>query len=137
MMEEGGFDNPAPGSETSASPLLEQAKQQIEYAKHIAALSTGSIVLIGTLLEKVFHDPVWRPLIGVSVFCFLASVAAAVIFQGISVVSPDYFTNKELSRGTRKALTGCLVLMWVAFLGGLGAFSLFAVLNLVRAQPGG
>jgi hypothetical protein len=39
---------------------IERYKSIAEYLRHITALSTGSIVLISTFLEKLFPQPQWK-----------------------------------------------------------------------------
>ena len=52
---------------------IEQTKALIEYFKHLTTLSTGSIVLITTFLEKLFANPSWRLAVVISIAGFMLS----------------------------------------------------------------
>lgn len=59
----------------------EGQKQLFESLKHLTTLSSGSIVLLATFLEKVFRNTEWKFLIGIifvslsiSLFCSVAAM---------------------------------------------------------------
>lgn len=98
----------------------------------MTTLSTGSIVLLTTLLEKIFKNPVWKSLIITSVIFFMISTVSAVVFQSASVISANYFRNAPLGNKTRATLAISISLMWVSFLLGVVFLTFFAVLNFER-----
>ena len=115
-----------------AAAILEQAKQQIDYVKHIATLSTGSILLLAGFLEKVFKMPHWKILISLSFGSFMVSVLMAVVFQSITVTSQNFFMETELSPKAKLILVICIFGMWLSFLVGIGAFTVFAIRNFAE-----
>src|SRR5689334_1487014 len=65
-------------------PLIKE-QSFYDYLKHITTLSTGSIVLLATFAEKFPKDAAWRPLLGVAMGGFLASVLAALVCMFFSI----------------------------------------------------
>jgi putative intracellular protease/amidase len=109
---------------------LEQAKQQIDYVKHITTLSTGSTVLLAALLDKVFPKPEGKFLIVATFVFFIISIISAVVFQGLSVITPNFFREDKLNGKMQASLVICMVIMWICFLLGMISFVLFFILNL-------
>jgi hypothetical protein len=66
-------------------------KAVIDYVKHITTLSTGSLLLLATFLEKIFVKPVWKPLIGVCFGFFVLSILGCVVMLTILIAlrGPD------------------------------------------------
>lgn len=115
----------------SPPEVIEQAKQQIDYVKHVTTLSTGSILLLATMLDKVFGSALhWRPLIAATFAAFMLAVAAAVFFQSAAVVEPRFFSTASMPAGTRRRLALLFALMWISFMAGVAMFSIFAIKNL-------
>jgi hypothetical protein len=59
-------------------PLLESAKFWADYLKHTTTLSSGSILLIPTFLEKLFAHPHWKASVVVSLLGLLSSLLGSV-----------------------------------------------------------
>lgn len=67
----------------------DQFKALCDYLKHIATLSAGSILLIATMLEKMFAQPHGRSWIACAMVAFLSSlIASAIGFLVTAVVLP-------------------------------------------------
>ena len=62
---------------------IEHTKLFNDYIKHLNTLSTGSILLLVTFLEKIFTNPHYKWLVIVSLICFLLSVIGGVILKTI------------------------------------------------------
>jgi hypothetical protein len=129
-----------PQMETSVSqasqPLLEDTyrkdkiefiKLVIDYLKHTTTLSTGSILIVATLMEKFFTRPNGKSLVGVALLCFILSIIFAFIagFVHIAEVDPA-ITEVENSR----TLTVYIVLAFIFFIFGIVSFTIFAAINL-------
>ena|SRR2546425_10985848 len=56
----------------------EGAKLMFESIKHLTTLSTGSILVLVALLEKVFKNPHWKALMVIAFACFTLSMLASV-----------------------------------------------------------
>jgi hypothetical protein len=108
--------------------LLSHSQEQDLY-KHLATLSTGSIVLIVALLEKIFRQPTWRPLVGVALVSFMVSTVAALGMQLLSVlrVDADAKRSKRLVHPVLKIPV--LLAGFGGFLAGVGALVAFALAN--------
>lgn len=51
----------------------------VDFLKHLATLATGSVVLIATLLEKVFATPIWRLALVLSLAGFVTTVILSLL----------------------------------------------------------
>jgi len=54
--------------------FIETQKVVFDYIKHLTTLNTGSIVLLTALLEKLFTNPEWKPLIGATFISLIISL---------------------------------------------------------------
>jgi len=63
---------------TETTPQLEGVKQLHDSLKHLTTLTTGSIVVTVTFLEKLFINPEWKTMVVVSMLSFLASLFCSV-----------------------------------------------------------
>jgi hypothetical protein len=112
--------------------VIERHKAFFEYLKHLATLSTGSIVLIATFLEKVSNHPQWKTAVVVSLFGFIVSVICSIVYYSLALY---YFPGvAELEDGSHwgKAMTFSLVTAWIGMLIGLVSLSIFAIKNLLQ-----
>ena len=89
--------------------LVDAAKLGFEYFKHLTTLSTGAIVLLGTLLGSRLDTLAWKSLLlhisyGSFFLCVLASVAAMWSMVHLSVPGPrsqeDLIADKVLVMGS-------------------------------------
>ena len=60
------------------SEQVEYIKALLEYLKHLTTLSTGSIVLTTTFLEKLFQNPLWKTAVVVSLIGFMTSIISSI-----------------------------------------------------------
>lgn len=58
-------------------------KLQYDIYKHLTTLSTGSIILVVTFLERLFKNPVWKPLIIVSLISLFLSIFGSFTVMNI------------------------------------------------------
>ncbi len=115
----------------SSDALVEYAKQQIDYVKHITTLSTGAVLLLATFLERVFAHPAWQGLAVVSISAFLLSTVSAVVTHTMFVGNPHYFAAADMPKGWPRSLAmSGLVVMWISFLVAVIALGVFAIRNL-------
>jgi len=121
--------------ELNPIPSPERHKPAIDYFKHLATLSTGSIFLQILLLEKVFVQSEWKPLIAVSLisftFCIIGTVFAQTLAltRGVAV----RWTGLNLFRFSTARLiieALSLIIMWSTFLLGMIALTTFVLKNL-------
>lgn len=57
---------------------IEGLKLFYDTFKHLTTLSTASLLLLATLLEKFFKAPLWTTLIGVTFFALIVSLVSAL-----------------------------------------------------------
>ena len=57
----------------------EGRKLQYDFFKHLTTLSTGSILLFITLVEKLFANPKWKLFIAVAFGAFVLSILFSII----------------------------------------------------------
>ena len=110
--------------------ILEQARHQIDYVKHMTTLSTGSILLLTTFLEKLFSKPNWKQLVAISFVGFTISVIASIIIHTMSVFSEDFFKHSN-NETANKAAFIVLTIMWLSFLVGVISLTAFSLKNLL------
>jgi hypothetical protein len=110
---------------------LASYSQEQDFMKHLATLSTGSIVLLATFLEKLFNNPLWKPLVALALAGFTISILGTVLWQLLSIL------HVSAARSRRAGLVAPIVTLptIVAALGGfvvgVGSLALFAIRNLV------
>jgi hypothetical protein len=107
-------------------------KNIFDYLRHLSTLSTGSVILLVTLVEKVFPHPRWKASLVVSLLSFtlsiIGSVAAHTMFLGVGAEgAPEEWKGE---RAGYLAATG-MVATWSGFLLGIIAFITFALKNLL------
>ena len=102
-----------------------------DYLKHITTLSTGSILLIATFLEKLFAQPRWKAAVLTSLLGFLASVLGSTIgLSGVVIRSKKLvWTKAEDDIETNLMVAGTLA-AWLGFLVGIVGLTAFTIRNL-------
>jgi len=83
--------------------VMEQMKLMADYLKHVATLSTGSLILLTIFLEKLFSKPRWRILVTIALCGFTLSLVGSVVaFQGLlqplSILEGSVATGNTLWR---------------------------------------
>jgi hypothetical protein len=117
----------------SQADRVERFKIGIDYLKHVTTLSTGSILLIATLLEKLFAKPLWRPLVVVSLIGFMSCVLCSTVSYTLSMATsfPGEYDGIDSSKSD--VLGGIfVVLVWASFAVGIVSLGLFAIRNFLQ-----
>ncbi len=73
----------------SQKDKLEFLKIVIDYLKHTTTLSTGSILILATFLEKFFTKPTGKLLVILALFCFGFSIVGAFIVGFVCITDGD------------------------------------------------
>jgi len=73
---------------------VEKVKLFYDYLKQVAAVSTGSTLLIVAFLEKLFINPRWKWLVVVALICFIVTIALSLIPQFVLLDSFDPETEQ-------------------------------------------
>ncbi len=110
--------------------VLASIREEMAYLKYLVTLSTGSILVLATFLEKIFRAPVWKGLVVVSFGAFMVSIFAALIAYTALIQA---FQERQASDKWSHAL-------WVAvpalcsmfgFALGLTCFTIFSLRNFL------
>jgi hypothetical protein len=123
-------EQPVPPVKSEVHPsFMEFHKAFYDYLKHLSTLSTGSIVLLGAFLEKLFSQPKWRTLVVISIMGFLVSVVASVLVYSVMVLNFPRPGRKTEGRDW-DIITGAIIVTWVGFLIGVISLAVFTIRNL-------
>jgi uncharacterized membrane protein YidH (DUF202 family) len=107
---------------------VERMKLMYDLSKHITTLSTGTLLLMAGLFDKVFKLPVWTPLAGASVLCFALCVVCCVIAMfGFAMYSQTTWQTEEdpVNFGS-KAFSIAIII----FVFGIISFTIFSIRNI-------
>lgn len=124
-MSETGFKGQESEEEDGMAdnPNVEESKSNIDYLKHITALSTGSIVLLAAFLEKNFPNPQWKYLVVWAYVGFIVCVIASAISH--------LFIIARFSVKDSYLITPYILLVAIlGFLTGTLMLTVFAVKNI-------
>jgi len=105
----------------------ESWKLQYDIYKHLTTLSTGSILLLITFLEKLFDKPLWTWLVPLALCCLFASILASFIVMNL--MASQVREMEVDQRFVRRNLTA-IILALSTFSLGIVSLIIFAVKNL-------
>jgi len=104
----------------------EKHKATIEYLKFFATLSTGSIVILTSFLDKIEAQPNVGFLVGVAFPGFMVCILATVItYTGVISTFGYAVEGSELIR-----LSIALSIVWISFAIAIIALTIFGLANL-------
>lgn len=106
--------------------LLEGRKLFYDAFKHITTLSTGSILLLITFLDKVFKNPASLWLFVLSTISFVVSMTISVV---VMMILAGAITNRGLEKEDRKMVTLVIGTAISSFFVGVIVFIIFALQN--------
>jgi hypothetical protein len=109
------IDVDAPLSDRQFKRKLESYRAERDFYKHLTSLSTASVVLIATFLEKAFPDPEWKVLVNISLGGFAVSVVGCAIMYALTVLDTDSELSLHAQMPTRWV-------GWLPITAGLGGF---------------
>lgn len=106
----------------------ESWKLQYDIYKHLTTLSTASILLLVTFLEKLFAKPAWKGLVLVALISLLASIILSFIVMNLmaSQVREMEVDQRFVSRNL-----AVIIIALGTFLLGIVSLIIFAVKNLL------
>jgi hypothetical protein len=105
----------------------ESWKLRYDTYKHLTTLSTGSILLLVTFLEKLFTQPQWKVLVIASFCLFVVTILASLFVMNALV---GYIREIEIKKREER-LGGIFVgIALTSFLLGIASLIIFAVKNL-------
>lgn len=105
---------------------VEQRKAELDIIKHLTTLSTGTVVLMVTLLDKVAKPPTHARLMGFSYISFLFSISFGTMCF-ISLIKDD---QSVLRQPGRFQFRFCYVIAVLLFSIGIISLAFFGIYNL-------
>ena len=103
----------------------------IEYFRFFATLSTGSIVILTSFLERLQAQPSLRFLVGVAFAGFMACIVATIVAY-TSIV--ENFGNAD-NWPEAKKFAFAVPIVWLSFIIAITALTIFGWVNLFN-PPG-
>ncbi len=105
----------------------ESWKLRYDTYKHLTTLSTGSILLLVTFLEKLFVRPTWKGLVIIAFCLFIVTVLASLVVMNITV---GFIREIEIEKRDEKQGGVFVAIALSSFLLGIISLIVFAVKNL-------
>lgn len=113
---------------------IDYLKTMLEHLKHLATLSTALIVLIPTLIEKVFPDTgtKWLVILSLCVFAFtvLSSVFSYVYTMDAMQYQNDRKEHFLHSTPNGATLGYTIISTWVSFCVGVVLFVIYGAVSI-------
>jgi len=109
------IDYDAPLSDRQFQRKLESYRAERDFYKHLTSLSTASVVLIATFLEKAFPNAEWTDLVNISLGAFAVSVVGCAVMYALAVLDTDSELSLHAQMPTRWV-------WWLPITAGLGGF---------------
>jgi hypothetical protein len=131
-------DGPAFGATTAE---VEGAKLVHDTLRQLTTLSSGSILIMATLLDRVISQPAQRWLVALSFGAFVVCLVCAGMGMGavsgllsgrrFAALAPRRLRSFAGRRYDQSGgpLFGSIIAAWVSFVIGMAALGLFALLN--------
>jgi len=102
-----------------------------DFVKHITTLDTGLIVILATLLEKVFTKPKWKLLIILCIISLSLSLIGSLIF--LSELS-RWMMYRSVYIWPESMISGGLWMSIYGFYSALGFFIVFTLKNFLSGE---
>ncbi len=109
----------------------EEAKLMHDYLKHLATLTTGSILLLVTFLQKVVVSPKLRWAIILSFIAFSLSIVSNIVAQSGNLEAMHFTSEQQQKSGWFIAFSLAVFATWITFLLGLLSLVIFALGNML------
>jgi|GEM_PF-2398080 len=107
-------------------------KLQYDIYKHLTTLSTGSILLLITFLEKLFSRPSYKWLVPLALCSLFASIFFSFFVMNILA---SYVRDMGADKRFIKRNMVIIFISLGLFLLGIISLIVFAVVNLMQQQP--
>jgi hypothetical protein len=106
--------------------ILESLKHDYDAYKHLTTLSTGSILIRTTFLDKIFKNPEWKCLIIFCLIFFVLSIIGCV--ASLFGISASMNSRVKISKIVSNIF---MYMALVGFLLGLISLVVFSIINLL------
>ena len=106
----------------------EHYKVVFDYLKHITTLSTGSILLMATFVDKLFVSSEWKILAKFSISGFMICILAATLSYTLAII--DLRLSVKSNEFLDVLLGFAIITIWFSFLLGVFSLAIFAWINI-------
>lgn len=106
----------------------ESWKLQYDIYKHLTTLSTGSILLLITFLDKLFAQPVWKGLVVVALCSLFASILLSFVVMNLMA---SQVREMEVDQRFVKRNLAVIIIALSMFSLGIVSLIFFAIKNLI------
>ena len=110
----------------------DQRKALYEFLRHIATLDSGALVLMATLIDKVFTQPTQRHAVGIAMVAFLASLMAGGIAYIVLLAHHPRVGAQRISSSDRRIALGAVSVTFACFFVGMAEVAWFFAANWFR-----
>ena len=114
---------------------IEHSKELLAYFRHITTLSTGSLVLLATFMEKLFSTPKSIWLVVAAIILFILSVGFSVISQSVALAMMRHTSSSDKKRKYRLPAHVFLYASFLCFFCALFSMGAFTIVNLLCQVP--
>jgi hypothetical protein len=111
----------------TSEQYVETQKVVLDYVKHITTLDTAAIVLLTTLLEKIFLHPEWKPLVVIAMMGFLMSLLFLTL-TALGLVR-SIRTPENISQALIQYTGSTFIIGLAGFIAGVTSVAAFAIKN--------
>ena len=108
---------------------LEQRRGIYDFLRHLMTLDAGVLVLIATLVEKVFAPPAHRWAIGLSVVAFFVSLMGAGLTYLVLLANAPRAGDLRMTSADRRWYLSAMLATFAGFLVGMGMLAWFFATN--------
>jgi ABC-type molybdate transport system permease subunit len=109
---------------------IERYKSVFEYLKHLVSLSTGSIVILATFLEKIVKSQEWKIFRILALLGFLFTVICSTVAYSLLIF--DFPGRKTKTKEWENAVGGfALIFSWIGFVIGIISVSVYTIKNII------
>lgn len=126
------FAETAPGVMTEEEASVgagEQRRAMYEFLRHISTLDSAALVLIATLIEKVFAQPSQRGAIGSAMVCFLLSLTASGFTYLMLIAHYPRVGARRMTSTDRRWYMWSMMGTFVGFVAGMTQVAWFFAAN--------
>jgi hypothetical protein len=103
------------------------AKYVADFHKHLTTLSTGTLVLLSSFVDKLFHTPKWKALVVVTMLGLLSTIVCCIYSYWLHLSSVEKDEKLGLRQKRLDDLLGfCMIL---SFTGAIACLVIFFIRN--------
>ena len=111
---------------------IERQKAMIDLFKHLATLAAGSLLLTSGFAEKVFPDPIWKPVLAITLVSFCTCIVATLLSQLVSVINIGHPDGISVPPIEALILHFGMLLAAGGYVVGVISLAAFAIANFMR-----